>query len=487
MKKIIAALLITGSLVSCTKDFSELNSSKDGAKYTTPETLLGPAVHDVLKRNLNRCLRLTHELMQVHVTLSDSDEIHRFVIRPQESDYMWNNWYLQLTNIRDMYTGGDVINSNAFMGISLVLDAWVSSLITDVYGDVPYFDANKGREGILQPRFDRQKDIYEDLFRKLEEANELFKLASGETIEATYDPVYAGDIAKWRKFGNSLYLRLLLRVSGTGELNAADKILDIVETRRSNYPIFTSNNDSAILRFQATAPYLSEFAEYRNIDFQVNNSLGEFFINNLNDWGDPRRDKWASKKEGAFEGIQSGYPVGQVPAPQSQYLDALKKEPLLGNIINYAELQFILAECALKKYIPAAPDADPAVHDLVVKDYYTKGVTAAITMWGVTVPTGYFTETSAQWYGNDNEFQKLHQIILQKYYSLFFTDFQSWIEYRRTGYPVLPVGQGLQNDGIMPTRLKYPVNVQRVNRENYSIAVANMGGDDLKTKVWWNK
>ncbi len=260
MKKIIAALLITGSLVSCTKDFSELNTSKDGAKHTTPETLLGPAVHDVLKRNLNRCLRLTHELMQVHVTLSDGDEIHRYVIRPQESDYMWNNWYIQLTNIKDIYKGGDVMNSKAFMGISLVLDAWVSSLLTDVYGDVPYFDANKGREGILQPRFDRQKDIYEDLFKKLEEANELFKTATLTETEAKLDPIYAGDLVKWRKFGNSLYLRLLLRVSGTGELNARSKIMDIAETRKSNYPIFTSNNDSAILKFQTTAPYLSEFA-----------------------------------------------------------------------------------------------------------------------------------------------------------------------------------------------------------------------------------
>ena len=476
MKKIITALLIVGSLVSCTKDFSELNTSKDGAKFTTPETLLGPAVHDVLKRNLNRCLRLTHELMQVHVTINDGDEIHRYVIRPQESDYMWNNWYLQLTNVRDIYIGGDAINSNAFMGISLVVDAWISSLLTDVYGDVPYFDSNKGREGILQPRFDKQQAIYEDLFRKLEEANELFKTATLSDNEKKMDPIYAGDLAKWRKFGNSLYLRLLLRVSGTGQLNATAKMLEIADTKKANYPIFTSNNDSAILKFQTTAPYLSEFAEYRDLDFQVNNSLGEFFIDNLNEWNDPRREKWASRKDNAYVGIQSGYPVGQVPAPQSQYLANLKSEPLLGNIINYPELQFILAECALKGYIPGD-----------VQAYYEAGVTAAITMWGLTVPTGYLTDSSAQWYAADDNSLKLQKILLQKYYTLFFTDFQSWIEHRRTGFPILPRGTGLQNDGIMPTRLKYPVNVQRVNRDNYAAAVANMGGDDMKTKVWWNK
>ncbi|MNK01724.1 Starch-binding associating with outer membrane [compost metagenome] len=478
MRKIIIALLITGTLVSCTKNFSELNTSKDGAKFTAPETLLGPAVHTVIKNNLNRCLRLTHELMQVHVTTSDGDEIHRYVIRPLESDYMWNNWYLQLTNIKDMYEGGKTVNSKAFMGISLILDTWVSSLITDVYGDVPYFDANKGRtDKILQPRFDRQKDIYEDLFRKLEEANELLKTATIGTSEASLDPIYNGDVAKWRKFGNSLYLRLLLRVSGTGELGAVDKIKEIVESNKSNYPIFASNNDSAILKFQATAPYLSEFAEYRTLDFSVNNGLAEFFINNLNSWNDPRLAKWATKKDNAYTGIKSGYAVGQGQDPISQYPVDLQKEPLLGNIINYGELQFILAECAARGFISLN----------TAQSYYEAGVNAAITMWGFTVPDDYLTGSTARWSTSYNIIEQIQLISVQKYYTLFFTDFQSWIEYRRTGFPILPKGNGLQNDGIMPTRLKYPVNVQTLNRTNYQQAVVNMGGDDLKTKVWWNR
>jgi len=284
LKTIIASLVLAGTLVSCTKDYKEINTSKDGVRATTPETMLTSALYDVVTRNQNRAMRLTNELMQVHVTTSNSDEIHRYVIRPLESDYMWNNWYLQLTNFKDMYKGAQVVKSNNYMGIALILDVWVSSLLTDTYGDVPYFEANQGQAGVLQPKFDRQQVIYEDLFKKLELANTLLKSATTVADDdKSYDALYNGDMAKWRKFGNSLYLRLLMRVSGKPEINAAAKIAEIVDTKKAEYPIFANNNESAILRFHSTPPLVSEFYNYRDIDFNSTNGMSQFFINNLND------------------------------------------------------------------------------------------------------------------------------------------------------------------------------------------------------------
>lgn len=478
MKRIITTILLAAILVSCTKDFKEINTSKNGVKHTTPETLLTAALHDVVKRNLNRAMRLTNELMQDHVTTSDADEIHRYVIRPLESDYMWNNWYLQLTNFKDMYNGATVIKSNSYMGIALIMDVWVSSLLTDTYGDVPYSEANLGKDRqLLQPKFDNQQHIYTDLFKKLEEANVRLKSATPiPDAEKGLDPLYNGDMVKWRKFGNSLYLRLLMRVSNKTEMNAATKITEIVDTKKAEYPVFASNDDSAILMFQSTPPLVSEFYNYRDLDFNGGSGLSEFFVDNLNNWEDPRLEKWATKYENSYQGIKSGYPVGQVPGVKSKYNTNLKNEPLLGNIMNYAELQFILAEAAVRGFVSGQ-----------AQTYYENGVKAAITMWGFTVPADYLTATTAKWDPTNNAYQMIGKIILQKYYALFFTDFQQWFEYRRTGFPELPKGEGLQNGGLMPSRLKYPVTVQSLNAANYKEAVANMGGDDLNIKVWWNK
>ena len=485
--KTFCLILLSGLLLntSCKKDFKEINTDPNRSAAALPEALLTPSLWDVVTRNNNRALRLTHELMQDHVAISDGDEIHRYVVRPGESDYMWNNWYLQLTNFKDMYTRANDLNNKTFMGIALICEVYVTSLITDTYGDVPYSEAGKGREGSYQPKFDRQEDIYKDLFRKLEEANTL--LAEGTTMTAeqlAYDPLYgrntgatsASTITNWRKFGNSMYLRLLMRVSGKPETNAAAKIREIVESNAANYPIMSSNEESAVVRYTMTPPYTSSFYGGRPFDFSGNNGLTEFFINTLNQWNDPRRTRWATIDGGTYIGVPSGYARGQVPEKRSTYLDALMNEPLLGNIMNYAELQFLLSEAALKGYISA--DA---------KTYYDNGVINAITFWGVAVPEGQLENEFIKWNPEESMDRKMEKIHLQKYYTLFFTDFQQWFEHRRTGHPVLPKGAGLENGGQMPSRLRYPVNVQSLNSANYAAAVAAFGPDDMNTKVWWNK
>ena len=75
----------------------------------------------------------------------------------------------------------------------------------------------------------------------------------------------------------------------------------------------------------------------------------------------------------------------------------------------------------------------------------------------------------------------------KKYYALYFTDFQQWFEYRRTGFPVMPVADGMLNNKIMPVRYRYPPAVQSTNTENYNQAVQAMGGDNINIKVWWEK
>jgi hypothetical protein len=491
------AAVLAGSLLSCTKDFKEINTDPNNISEATPQQLLAPALVSTLTYNMLRNRNFTNELMQVSVNLNDGEgQVFRYDYRPNLSDYTWNGWYSELTNFKDIDTlARQSKNLNtSYQGISLICQAWIYSLLTDTYGDVPFSESNRGRtDGIMEPKFDKQKDIYAGIFQMLEQANTL--LANNTAILASSDPVYYGNVPRWRRFGNSLYLRLLLRLSGKAEVAAMvqAKIKDIVETSAANYPIMTNNDESAILRWTGVPPYTSPLLSVREQDFRFP-GVASFFIDNLVNWNDPRIDqslgtnginRWAiAPYQGAFAGVPSGYTPGTPVVKKSYFYSltsasSLQTEPLAGTMMNYAELKFILAEAALKGFISGSAET-----------HYNQGVEAAIKLWlpnwNVPVAT-YLQNADMQWSTAANFDERMERIHLQKYYALFLVDLQQWFEFRRTGHPVLPLGPGLRNNGVMPARMVYPVYVQSTNPTNYQAAVAAQGPDLISTQVWWQK
>lgn len=515
MKKIIYKITVVSMMVSivlssCTKGFEELNTDPNNIPAALPQQLLAPALVSTLTYNMLRNRNFNNELMQVTVAPSDAEgQVFRYDYRSTWSDYLYNGLYSQLTNFKDIYkiasdTAG-VSYNKSFMGISLICQSWIYSILTDTYGDIPYFQSNQAKDSLIyEPAFDRQKDIYLDIFNNLEQANTL--LTANTAIPAASDPVYAGNISRWRKFGNSLYLRLLLRVSGKAEVapQVIAKIKDIVDVKASTYPLMANNDESAILKWTGVAPYTSPYIAVREQDFRAP-GLATFFIQNLVNWNDPRIDiptygtggfnRWGiAPYQGAYLGLPSGYAPAENPVKKSYFYSntsavSLQTEPLTGMMMNYAELKFILAEAAAKGWISG--DAET---------YYKDGVLNSITLWLplwstiINPQTGlpnnidtYLAAADIQWLPTLTLDQKMERIHLQKYYALFLADLQQWFEYRRTGHPALPRGTGLRNGGVMPARMTYPVYVQSTNPTNYQAAVAAQGPDLISTPLWWQK
>jgi hypothetical protein len=496
---VICGLILT---TSCTKDFEEINTDPNNTINALPQQLLAPALVSTLTYNQIRNRTFNNELMQVTVDMSDAEgKVFRYDYRANWADYLYNGWYSELTNFKDIYKiSSEELNYNeSYMGISLICQSWIYSLLTDTYGDVPYFQSNMARDsGIYEPAFTPQKEIYLDIFKKLEQADTLLRL--NRSILASSDPIYNGNISRWRKFGNSLYLRLLLRVSGKAEVAqfVKDKIKEIAET--PVYPIMTNNDESAILKWSGVAPYTSPMLGVREQDFRAP-GLASFFIDNLVVWNDPRIDltygtgtptvtnRWGiAPSQGSIAGVKSGYAPGENPPKKSYFYSithnggtgpTLMNDPMTGQIMNYAELQFILAEAAAKGFINGSAE-----------QFYKKGVESSIKLWLPNWPVAvetYLAQADMAWDDNETLDEKMEKIHLQKYYALFLVDYQQWFEYRRTGHPVLPQGTGLRNNGVMPARVTYPVYVQSTNPTNYKAAVAAQGPDLISTQVWWQK
>ena len=475
MKKItyIAACLSLFMLnTACTGDFEEINEDPNRIAQISPGTLINPIIYGMASHNASRSASTNFDLMQVTLPFpSVSGGLHRYDVSPNIGNSSWNTSYKWLANIREMRMAAEASGDNNYLAAALTLNAWVYSNLTDQFGPVPMTEAVRAEDGILYPAYDSQELIYETILSDLETANQLYDTDMGMIYAS--DILFNNDVEKWKKFTNSLHMRLLLRISNRTETNAFQKLTTMINNPEE-YPVFESNAESAILQVTGVGANVSPWG--RPQDFRLNVKMASFFIDNLNDWNDPRRPLIATtgtdldNNNIGYIGIPSGY-----DGPDSQFeynastLQILQvTNPMQIFILPYSEVEFIKAEVAQRGFTGDA------------EEHYNKGVKAAIEQVKATMPEDYFDNTAAQYDGT------LEQIMLQKYYALYFVDYQQWFEFRRTGLPELPTTPAMLNNGIMPSRFPYPSDQQVYNLSNYQAAVQMIGEDDINTKVWWD-
>ena len=182
--------------------------------------------------NYMRANDFTFDIMQVSLDFpNEGNSLSRYYITENTGAGFWNNSYKWLKQVSDMRKAAERDNDPNYLAISMVLNAWIYSNLSDVYGDVPFSQASALDEGVSQPKFDKQKDIYVKLLDDLKAANSLFvttKTLTGSDLfyKAESDP---NGIINWKKFCNSLSLRLLTRIlSKNGEVNVNERILEII-------------------------------------------------------------------------------------------------------------------------------------------------------------------------------------------------------------------------------------------------------------------
>lgn len=471
--------LLTGTCFlfsACTKNFEEVNTDPNRIEAISPGTLLNPTLYEVASFNMRQADGITFNLMQVMLPFpSSTGGIHRYDITENTGNSTWNTYYRWMKNIKEMYEAAVTAQDPNYQAIAMTLNAWVTSSLTDCFGDIPYTEALKGNEQVFYPVFDKQSGIYPKLISDLDSANKLFN--SSRTMLYGTEILFANNVTRWKKFCNSLQLRLLLRLSKRTELDVYTKIRAILNNP-TQYPVFASNTEAAVLNLSGITPLMSPWG--RPIDFTTFRAAGKFFLDSLNAMNDPRRAKFCSQAKSltspfpniGYAGIPHGYAgnESQFAFTPSNLLVSLVTAPMIVPIFPYAEVEFIRAEAEWKNG-----------NNVGAKTAYEKAVKAAIEQWSVTIPSDYFTNSFAAWNGT------LERIQLQKYYSLIFVDYQQWFEYRRTGFPKLPVAAGMLNNGVMPSRFMYPISVKVSNPDKYNEAVTGMGGDNINVKVWWEK
>ncbi len=389
--------------------------------------------------------------------------------------------------------------------ISRILKAFLFQRITDLYGDIPYFEAGLGYiNDFTSPKYDLQQDIYGDLLFELEDAAQ--KLDANADNVGDADLFYKGDVDKWKKFAYSEMLRLSMRMSKVAP-DSAKKWSE----KAVIGGVMQSNDDNAIFLHEARAAHpasnpvglvLATFdpAGYR---------LSKTFINFLKVTNDPRLPHLATVAANPWDpldfgdnnpAIQLGQPNGyddrggaedisnapNWPGDPNKYSVVNKKtfarQDAPTFILTYAETALLLAEAAHRGYNVGG----------TASNYYNKGVKAAILQLNQAGAT--ISDVEADDYLSAHPYDVANglEMVNRQYWIATFADWnETWCNWRRSGYPQLTETdyQGRTTIGTIPRRFTYPLYEPYINPQSYKEAVerlAGAGGDKMTTRVWWD-
>ncbi|MBC7418744.1 MAG: SusD/RagB family nutrient-binding outer membrane lipoprotein [Pedobacter sp.] len=517
----LGMLLVTG----CTKDFEAINTnptaytqSSFDPNYTLTTAQLGYTgstdfAYDTWRGNLI----YSSTMIQGFSTVLGYWAGDKYLLNEGYLAAYWGTpavgaYVEQVKPIVDLveFTRTDPKYSNLYQA-ARIWKALVFARLTDLYGDVPYKDAGKGfYTGNYAPKYDKQQDIYTDLLKEVDEASAAL-VVGGNKI--TGDAIFQGDIAKWKTFGNSIMLRLAMRLTKVDENLAKTYLTKAVGKT------MTSNADNAFLVHDVSG---ARVTQNRNSQILLGDGgqetyyvkWSDTFINLLKSKTDPRLGKVAVLALYANDGtktqntnfittpaLQKGMPNGKdlsgiagrdvrQDASFTTFNDYSGPHPAMTRrtgptlIMTYAETELLWAEAA-QRY---AVGGSAATH-------YNNGVKAAMTYLGTYDASLAVSGADADIYLLANPYVAvtgLQQINTQYWlHTNTMLDFyESWSNWRRSGFPVLTpvVYPNNATSGTIPRRFVYPVEEKANDAVNYNEAVSRLtGGDKLTSRVWWDK
>jgi len=413
--------------------------------------------------------------------------------------HQWGGNYTDLRNVTVLLDKTrEVPEQQNVYNMARIMRAYTAMTITDTYGNVPYLEAGRALEGIVFPVYDSQEAIYtgpEGILEELKDASAALSASAPAPDEA----LYGGDVAKWRRFGNSLLLRAAMRLTKVAPSVAQDYAAAAFQAG-----VMQSNADNAVVRNDAN--YTSAFGGVANGNERGNEYLPATFIEYMQDMDDPRLEaiavRWpnatgiaAQNRDGrVFDPDQQvGMPMGYDQSTISQsypltgvssYYQYSRGDPfriydLLAPdfLVTYSQTQLLLAEAAQRGWVSGSAAA-----------YYENAVRADMARISTEYVDTEIPQSEIDAYVAAHPLDAgnaLEQINNEYWVASFVMPHESWSNFRRSGYPAIPPnpypGSDLTTEDFF-RRLLYPESEKNLN-EHYSDGTLP---DIMDTRVWWD-
>lgn len=501
MKKLIYVLGIIFLTISCDDSgLTDLNVDVKNPSVVPAGTLFTNAekglTEQLVNTNVNRNIfRLVNQQWTETTYLDES--IYNWVTR-KISDNHWDRLYsgalADLSQAKVFleqeviptsdpeFASKTITKKNKLIQIDILM-VFTYQILVDTYGDVPYTESLKGSANYL-PKYDKSLDIYKDLIARLNK--DLTDIDTAYPGFGDADVIYKDDLDAWIKFANSIKLKLGINLKASGlESALADATILSASTGA-----FASNADSAKLPYMENLPNTNPL--YVDMVFSGRNDfvVAKPFVDALVALNDPRKTAYFRPTYRDTDPVTgdlitvTGYKGGIVGSKNTQSRfthasDKIKAPDFSGTLLDYAEVEFLLAEAAGRGVAVSG----------TIESHYTAGIRASMDDWGISTvqADAYLAQPEVAYATATGTWQE--KVGEQAWYALFNRGFEGWTSTRRLNFPVLtpPANADAAAEGQVPSRMAYPIREQTLNAANYQAASTSIGGDKLKTRLFWDK
>ena len=501
------------SITACkNEDLVELNIDKNSPNEINLSFLLARAQLQLGSNNgqqIRSNLIYSSAFVQHNADIGGFPQGDKYTYNPGYSASLWETLYSEV--VKELtYVVDNADPASNLYAISLAIRSYALHKLTDMYGDIPYEQAGRGLQGqeLWFPSYNTQQEVYGFLVRDLRAARDILN-AGGDAL-GVQDVIYGGVTDQWKRFINSLLLRIGMRMSSVDPATAKQ----VVEEAVTN-GVFTSNDHEAYidhtegqsLNTNGTSHSLRQGETYAD-DLRPSRT----FVNWMKDNNDPRlmiivggtgsfsdKDTWNTDPA-----VQRGLPNG---FNNNTILADARNEGLITNdsdwsldlysfinpelfdlndpyyLIRYAEVELMLAEAVLNGWNVEG----------TAQDHFEAAISASSASWeryGVDPVSAADMTTYITGLGfGSADASNQHRMIGEQYWAMtYLTSEESWANWRRTGFPVLtPVDfPGNVTGGTIPRRFRYPEREATINKDAYDVAVGRQGADLFTTRIWWD-
>lgn len=370
--------------------------------------------------------------------------------------------------------GGNADERDNMVAIIDVLEVYAWHCLVDAFGNVPYSEALKGADNST-PAYDDAATIYADLIARLTTSIAALDGAHGSFGAA--DLMYGGDADAWKKFAASLKLRLGMRLADADASASKAAVESAVASG-----VISSAAENGTLQYIGVVPHVNTiytaYVVNNRKDYLPTNTIVDYMLGLT----DPRIGKFFTQVDTSgngdfvYWGAVAGLDGAQSYNNFSNFAAMFFDPTLEAIMIDFVEVEFLLAEALERGY---AVGGDAATH-------YNNAIEASILYYGgdATDVTNYLGQANVDYATAAGTYKE--KIGTQKWIALYNRGVEGWAEWRRLDFPILNIPENMVY-GDIPARMPYPFDEKLQNLDNYNAASSAIGGDDHRTKLFWDK